>query len=236
MPLALEVQLSRLRKGDHLCSYYETTAEQIAIVTTYIRQGLARRERCLYIADDQALNAAIDALEEAGVDVDGERARGALLLQTPHDTHLSSGRFDCDAMLGRLNDALERSLNDGFSGLRTADDMAWILEEAPGMDKAAEYEALLNEFYPDNHALGLCLYQRVQIPAPALDDALKTHPRVLLGSHLLGNPYYEPPDVYFNRSRRSPERERFDLRIGHLPPDERAPAFGSQHLAFRDLV
>ena len=44
--------------------------------------------------------------------------------------------------------------------------------------------------------------------------------RVLVGSRLSGNPYYEPPDVYFNRSRRSPERERFDLRVSHLTADE----------------
>jgi hypothetical protein len=53
-----------------------------------------------------------------------------------------------------------------------------------------------------------------------LDEALKTHPRVLVGSRLSGNPYYEPPDMYLNRSRRSPERERFDLRVSHLTADE----------------
>lgn len=216
----LAVQIARLKKGDHVCMYYETPAEQLAVVSAYIRQGLARQERCLYVAHDRGLNEVAAALQSAGVEVGLEQQRGALVLKTVDDVHLENGRFDRAATLGFFTDAVEQAINDGFTGLRTAAEMTWIPDGAPGADRAFDHEAEMNEFYPDSHALGLCQYDRLRMRPETLDEALKTHPRVLVGSRLSGNPYYEPPDVYFNRSRRSPERERFDLRVSHLTADE----------------
>lgn len=224
MPHALDahlaVQIARLKKGDHVCLYYETPAEQLAVVSAYIRQGLAKQERCLYVTHDRGLKEVMAALQSAGVEVGREQQRGALVLQTADDVHLKNGRFDCDALLGFFTDAVGHALNDGFTGLRTAAEMTWIPDGAPGAERAFEHEALMNEFYPNSHALGLCQYDRLRMRPETLDEALKTHSRVLVGSRLSGNPYYEPPDVYFNRSRRSPERERFDLRVSHLTADE----------------
>jgi hypothetical protein len=224
MPHALDahvaVQIGRLKKGDHVCLYYETPAEQLAFVSAYIRQGLAKQERCLYVAHDRGLDEVKAALQGAGVKVGLDQQRGALMLQTADDVHLKNGRFDCDAMLGFFTDAVEQAINDGFTGLRTAGEMTWIADGAPGSERAFEHEALMNEFYRDSHALGLCQYDRLHMRPETLDEALKTHPRVLVGSRLSGNPYYEPPDMYLNRSRRSPERERFDLRVSHLTADK----------------
>ena len=216
----LAVQIARLKKGDHVCLYYESPAEQLAVVSAYIRQGLTRQERCLYVAHDRALHEVGVALQDAGIDLAHERHRGALVLQTADDVYLTDRRFDCDAMVGFFADAVEQALNDGFTGLRTTSEMTWVPDGAPGAERAFEHESLMNEFYPDSHALGLCQYDRLRMRPETLDEALKTHPHVLLESRLSGNPFYEPPDVYFNRSRRSPERERFDLRLGHLTADE----------------
>jgi len=216
----IAVQIARLKKGDHVCLYHETLAEQLAIVAAYIRQGLAKQERCLYIAHERGLKEVTAALQGSGVEVAREQQRAALVLQTVDDVHLKNGRFDCDGMLGFFTEAVDQAINDGFTGLRTAGEMTWIADGVPGAERAFEHEALMNEFYPNSHALGLCQYDRVRMRPEVLDEALKTHPRVLVGSHLSGNPFYEPPDVYFNRSRRSPERDRFDLRVSHLTVDE----------------
>src|SRR5947209_20218955 len=65
--------------GDHIVFIYEGTSELRAFVVPFIKEGLARGERCLYVVDDQELPEVTEALAAAGVDVDRESRRGALV-------------------------------------------------------------------------------------------------------------------------------------------------------------
>ena len=64
----LEQELAKLKQGDHICLIYETTAEQLAAAVTFIMEGLARGERCVYIADDHAHEEVVEALAAAGAE------------------------------------------------------------------------------------------------------------------------------------------------------------------------
>jgi len=218
----ITAQIAGLKHGDHVCMYYETPEEQLAIVRAYIAVGLKRGERCLYVADDRTIPEIVNALRSEGIDVNRERKRGALDLLTSRDAHLLGGRFDCEAMLKLLNDAVDEALKDGFKGLRAAGEMTWILKDAPGTGGAIEYEALMNEFYPRSPALGLCLYHRARFEAETLREALRTHPRVVVHEHVCSNPYFEPPAMFFKRA--SP-RACFDHQIDQLPVHDAVPPF-----------
>jgi hypothetical protein len=78
--------------------------------------------------------------------------------------------------------------------------MSWLLDEVPGSERIAEYEARLNEFYPSRPALGLCLYNRDKLPPETLDHGMATHPHVrIAGNILLDNPFYEAPQKAASR-------------------------------------
>ena len=182
------------QQGDHICTLYSHRDEQLAAATEYLRGGLERGERCLYVCCEHTPDEFRDGLRKAGIDVDAEEARGALLLLTKHDGHLKGGSFDPDAMINMLHVAVKDALDAGFAGLCAAGDMSWLLDEAHGSERIAEYEARLNDFYPSSRALGLCLYNRNKLPEGTLDHSLATHPHVRLeGNILLENPFYEPP-------------------------------------------
>lgn len=163
MGKALAAQIAGLQQGDHVCCYYDSAADQSEVVVAYIEQGLKRSERCLYIADDRSVAEVAGFLGGAGIDVRKQLSRGALVLISSKEAHLKSGRFDCEAMLALLNDAVEQALNDGFNGLRAAGEMTWILTGAPGSNEALEYEALMNEFYPKSRALGVMSLQPLSL-------------------------------------------------------------------------
>lgn len=182
------------QQGDHVCTLYSTREEQLAAAIDYIRDGLSRGERCLYVCCEHTPDEFRDGLRQAGIDVDAEEARGALILLTKHDGHLQGGSFDPDKMISMLHAAVKEALESGFCGLCAAGDMSWLLDEAPGSERIAEYEARLNEFYPSQRALGLCLYNRNKLPEATLDHGLATHPHIRVeGNILLDNPFYEPP-------------------------------------------
>jgi hypothetical protein len=182
------------QQGDHVCALYSTREEQLAAAVEYIRCGLGRGERCLYVVGEHTPDEFREGLRAAGIDVEREEARGALLLLTKHEGHLKGGSFDPDRMIGMLHAAVKDALDAGFAGLCAAGDMSWLLDEADGSERIAEYEARLNVFYPSSRALGLCLYNRDRLPPETLDHCLATHPHVRLeGNILLANPFYEAP-------------------------------------------
>lgn len=188
------------RQGDHVCTLYTTREEQLATAVEYLRAGLGRGERGLYVCCEHTPDEFRDGLRAAGIDVDAEEARGALLLLTKHDGHLAGGSFDPDKMIGMLGAAVKDALDAGFAGLCAAGDMSWLLDEAEGSERIAEYEARLNDFYPSSRALGLCLYNRNRLPGATLDHGLATHPHVRMeGNILLDNPFYEHPEAAAQR-------------------------------------
>ena len=195
MSSELERQLAELKHGDHLCPIYEDEAEQLNIVLPFIRIGLARRERCLYVADDLTIEAVVAALEAAHVDVVHDRGRGALRLMTNRDAYLLSGEFNPGAMIDFLRQQEAQTLSDGYSGLRVAAEMTWALGPEVGCDRLIEYEAILNQSLVNSRTVMLCQYNRTRFDPAVIHDILRTHPIAVLGDQVCPNPYYEPPEL-----------------------------------------
>jgi hypothetical protein len=185
-------QIADVGQGAHLCVYYDNDEARASLVAAYVAIGLDHNERCLCVAEDAVLLDIVAALVELGVDAAAERQAGRLLMFPPSEAHLQGGRFDAEGMLKMLDDTVERALDEGFSGLRAAGDMSWILEGAPGTERVFEYEAMMNGFYPTSRAVGMCLYDRRLLPASALEKALHTHPVVGENGRVFANPHFDP--------------------------------------------
>src|SRR3712207_2163635 len=92
-------RLHEIGPGDHVCLVYEDATEQVATLVPYVKLGLERRERCLYVADDEAIGEVTRYLQNAGVDVGEETARGALHLLTKREAYLRFGYFNPDEVV-----------------------------------------------------------------------------------------------------------------------------------------
>src|SRR5918992_5432830 len=87
--------LEGLGPQDHLCSIYETQQEHFAVVIPFIRIGLERGEKCIYIAADDDMMADLrEALTAEELEVDAAIARRALVLTTKEETYLKRGSAD----------------------------------------------------------------------------------------------------------------------------------------------
>jgi len=209
----LERRIARLRQGDHLCLVYRSAAEQTAALVPYLRAGLAAGERCLFVGHGTSGRRLEHALTEAGIDVQGECDRGALVFVTQRDNWLPGGRFDPGAMMDSLRQAEQQALDDGFSGLRATWKMGWVLEGTPGADRLIEYEAHLNRFLAGSRTCALCRYSRDGSSPELIEDALQTHPLAVLGDQICPNAYYEPPDMVLGDR---PVSERIDWMMAQL--------------------
>jgi hypothetical protein len=182
-------------QGAHVCTLYLTPDYQLDAAIEYIKGGLQRGERCVYICCEHPIEVFRDALRWSGIDVAAEEDRGALVLIRKEEAYLRDGAFDPSKMIELLRDAVADALDDGFKGLCAAGDMIWIRDQAPGTEGFAHYESRLNQFFEASHALGLCQYNLHSLPPEVVDRCLATHPYVRLASGVvLDNPFYDLSD------------------------------------------
>ncbi|HEY2155153.1 MAG TPA: MEDS domain-containing protein, partial [Isosphaeraceae bacterium] len=197
----LEQELGKLKHGDHICLIYENPAEQMSVAVPFIKDGLDRGERCLYVTDDGTIEEVVRALEAAGVAVAQERQRGALRFVAGHDAYLPAGGFVPRTMVELLRRAEAEALADGFSGLRLTGEPTWPPGPEPGRDLLVEYEALLDHLPTYSKSVILCQYHHSRFCVPCIHDVLRTHPVAILGGQVCPNPYYESPRIESRKDR-----------------------------------
>lgn len=181
---------------DHLALIYENHEEQLDIVVPFLRLGLERGEKCVYIVDDNSPEAVIAAMERHGIDVVTARASGALAIITKHEAYLKNGYFDPDWMIGFLVEAVESAKAEGFHSVRASGEMTWALGPAGEVhDRLIEYECKLNRFFPRHNMVGLCQYNRRRFRPETLLQVIHTHPWLVYRGEMCENPHYIPPDI-----------------------------------------
>ncbi|WP_306056345.1 MEDS domain-containing protein [Natronococcus wangiae] len=185
--------------NDHLASIYESQEEQFETVVPFIKEGLERGERCLYVADDNTTEKILDAFREGGIDVETARESRDLSIVTKSDTYLRTGEFDQEAMLEFWQEMLAEARDEeGYEGVRAAAEMTWALNEEKDLDRLVQYEAMLNTIYSGDDYVVLCQYNRERFPAEVISDVIRTHPLVVYDGRVCQNFYYHPPDKFFD--------------------------------------
>lgn len=183
-------RLKELKPGDHLCCIYATDAEHRAVITPFIMQGLDAGEKVTYILDARRREDVLVYFRER--DVESYVKTGQLTLVSAADSYMREPVFEPDRMISFLADETQRALAEGYSALRVTGEMTWTLQGYPGSERLIEYEARLNEFFPQNRCLAICQYDRRRFGSRVLLDALATHPKVIVGTELSDNFYYMP--------------------------------------------
>jgi signal transduction histidine kinase len=194
-------QLSSCSTHDHLALIYDRQDEQLDIVVPFLRFGLERGEKCVYIVDDTSAETVIAAMERHGIDVAAAKATGALAIITKHDAYLKNGEFDPEWMIGFLIQTVEQAKVEGFQAVRASGEMSWALGPGGNVhDRLIEYECKLNAFFSRHQMAGLCQYNRRRFRAETLMHVIHTHPQLVFRGELCDNPYYIAADVLKGQS------------------------------------
>jgi PAS domain S-box-containing protein len=204
--------VGELRPGHHVMQIYEQPEEQAVVAARFLAGALARAERGLLVAPSGAEARTLAALEEAGVDVEAERRRGALLVESCATVFLPTGAFEPDRQLERWAERSARARQDSFTGLAVAADMSWAQPDVPGIDALVGYEARLG-LRLELAACALCQYDRDRFAPQILRALLASHALVVHQGSLLRNPYAEPPEVALGAE---PAARQVDRLLGSM--------------------
>jgi signal transduction histidine kinase len=210
----LEREIHGLKLGQHLCQIYEDPAVTSLTIVPYFKDGLERRERCLYLTDSSdRRREVVDALVRAGVCLEDE-ARSSRLRVLDKTAEAFTVPFQPQAMLDFLVGSVRDARADGFVGLRVCAETAWALGAGPNDGSLFELEALLNEAMSQHELLVICRFHSGRVPASTLEDLLRVDPFAVIGSLVCPNPAYEPPRIALRRCSEE-ERVRWSLERLH---------------------
>lgn len=182
----------RLKAGDHVCAFYRKESERDDILLPFLLDGLKAGDRCTCVVDSCA---PAEVLARLGASVDAESyvADGQLEVMHSDETYFSGGGFLPERML-RFWAAKARGGH--YSFVRNIGDMSWAHRDRPGVELLAGYESELNRVMSSAPQVNLCLYDLTRCAAELVIDVLKTHPKAMLGSMVIDNPYYLEPDEF----------------------------------------
>jgi signal transduction histidine kinase len=200
--------LEQIGPHDHLCAIYESAEEYDAVSIPFIRIGLDRGEKCIYISDDGTQAAVRGAMAAGGIDVERAIASDSLIIETKAATYLKHGSFDPAWMFTFWEEATAEAMRQGFPSLRVTGETEWVLRGAPGLERWLEYESRLTRALADYSCSALCQYDRRVLPAELVLDVIRTHPTVIYRGVACRNMYYVPPDELLGTNQAAREVDR----------------------------
>jgi chemotaxis family two-component system sensor kinase Cph1 len=201
---SLEGTLQAVKAGDHVCALYNDDLEHLDVIVPFIRIGLKRGEKCVYLAEEGDERYVEHVLFTTGIDVAAALERKALVLLSPKVAHLKGNSLDPYRMFTLWKQLISDAQEQGFSRLRGAGDMQWMLRGAPAQRWLA-YERHLTQLAADRQCLLLCQYCRANFRAEQLVDVIRAHPRVIHRGTLAENIYYQPTEVVSQAELYPPE-------------------------------
>lgn len=186
MARALSQQWGELRSGDHIAFIYDDyddARELTVFVVPFIKDGLARGERCIYIMDDRERTEVSAALAAGGVDVDREIERGALVPMSAEEYH-GPPPFDALRVVEHIRQRVFDATARGFAGLRIAAEASWTLKEGISDDPFGELDSLVNKAVGPGALTLVCMYRRDRLAPAALRQVINGHAKVVAGDYV----------------------------------------------------
>src|SRR5262249_46959512 len=159
-----DTSLFQFKRGDHVCVFYEDYTSLINVLTPFVAEGLRRGETVFCVQKDDVLQQLNYELRFLGVDVDREQKRGALTFRTEREVYLSTGRFDPVGMMDMLKSSIDSAVRKGFTAFRSAGELAWAAKGLEDCDQLIGYERMVDEYYPNRPAIGMCQYPMRAFP------------------------------------------------------------------------
>ncbi|GAA2434870.1 hypothetical protein GCM10010191_56760 [Actinomadura vinacea] len=237
--------VGRMELGDHLCLAYGHADERRAILSSYVRDGLAAGHKIVYLAEQDAhdvlpaclrpVPACRETLPRAArPDLAGALDDGRLVVRTVAEVARATGRFEPDEVLGLMATEIELALVQGFRGVRLTGERPLALSggsdgarlDAETAGRFAACERRIGEVFGATRTLAmiLCQYDRKRFDAVLVDQAESWHRTRVRADDLYDDgtlrvaPLFGPPGLALAGALGPANRPALDRVLALLPP------------------
>ena len=179
--------------GQSLCLVFEYETEQQEVISAFLRKGVEKGHRVIYLISESHDASLLDYLQPGGGVGKTTGQLGQLRIQRA-DSIFNVIGLDGMKFANWLRDETRQAQSEGFSGLSLTLEMGSVAaEQSP--THLQEFESNLSKGLTGSAALVLTLYDRRRFSPQHLMYLLAVHPHVIYGGRIKHNPFYVPTDL-----------------------------------------
>lgn len=162
--------------GEHTCLVFDEPAERIDRAISWLRHGLARGERVVYVEAPATAGRFAAEMRAAGVSVDAPLRDGQLILLPASEALLADGDWHVERRMALHEQFVLDSLDTGFTAVRMAAEAAPALSVIPSIEELRRYEAGMEALTRRLPVSVMCFYER-EVFADDIGSLALVHPR-----------------------------------------------------------
>src|ERR1700722_13030266 len=175
------IAVERLRLGDHAFAHYADDAVRWEVPAVFAFRGLSRGEKVIVMMDPGC--SADDACERLGAfggGADDARDPGQPAFSSMRELISPEKSFTARRQLDRLRQETELARQEGFDGLRTVIDMAWVQDLGMDVEGVLHREKHADSLFESQQYAEICSYDRRKFDPEVVEDMRVSHPVALL--------------------------------------------------------
>ena len=173
--------VERMRLGDHAFAHYADDDVRWEVPAAFTYRGLARGEKVIVMMDPAC--SADDAFERLAAysgSADDAYASGQLVFSSMRELIRPDKSFTALRQMNRLREETERACQEGFTGLRTVIDMAWVQDLGADVEDVMRREKHANPLFGSRRYAEVCTYDRRCFDPGVVEEMRLSHPVALL--------------------------------------------------------
>jgi len=153
----------QLRWGTHLAHFFGSGDELADVLVPYFKAGLENNERCLWVTGEGfTAEHARSALRGAVPDLDKRERRKQIEIANGGEWYARNERLRPDELVKGLVQREQDALAQGYTGLRTNGDCAWVPPDK--WPDFLDYEMLVQKNAGGRRMICMCSYCADQLP------------------------------------------------------------------------
>jgi hypothetical protein len=175
------IAVERMRLGDHAFAHYADDDVRWEVPAQFVFGGLSRREKVIVMMDPGCpADDACKRLAAFGGGADDARDRGQLVFTSMRELISPEKSFTARRQMDRVRQETELARQEGFGGLRTVVDMAWVQDLRVDVEGVMHREKHADALFESRRYAEICTYDRRRFDPGVLEEMRVSHPVALL--------------------------------------------------------
>jgi anti-anti-sigma regulatory factor len=173
--------VEQMRLGDHAFAHYGDDNVRWQVPAAFTQLGLGRGEKVIIMGDPAVgHDEAYQQMAACGGRAEVARDRGQLVFSSMRALIHPDRAFTARRQLSRLREETARARGEGYTGLRTFIDMAWVPDLGMDVESVMRREKTAGGLFASRRYAEICGYDRRSFAPAVVEEMRVSHPVALL--------------------------------------------------------
>lgn len=172
--------VEQMSLGDHAFAHYADDDLRWGVLGVFAQLGLARNEKVIVMADPEVPHDDASARLFPYGGSEAAQERGQLQFTSMRELIRPQRSFTAERQMSRLREETEQARAEGYAGLRSIIDMAWVQDLGMDVEGVMHRETHADSLFADHRYAEICTYDRRRFTAETVEAMRTGHPVALL--------------------------------------------------------